>query len=241
MPVNPPRRVPAAAQPIAAPQEPAAGPSRALVPVLVAFGALLVLGACFLPLFRIEQHVTAQQTFFTPKLIFTESAWSSQVSAEGNDPVEQPAAPVGVPLVIAVVVLGAAAAFGFSRWGRLGHRLAVIGASFAAGIAFTIGMSGFGWTSGLGDEGLDVSLGLGLWSLIAGVVVVVVAVVLGYLPARAPDDWSDPALAYADTPTPPAGFALPTVEDADGVAITVLPPERPEPPQAPEAPEPPGR
>ncbi|MEA5362055.1 hypothetical protein VA596_21145 [Amycolatopsis sp., V23-08] len=231
----PPRPAPAEPQPIAAPQEPAAGPPRVLVPVLVAFAALLVLGACFLPLFRIEQHLSPQQTFFTPKLIFTETAWSSQVSAQGNETVEQPAAPVGIPLVIAVVVLGAGAVFGFSRWGRLGHRLAVVGASFAAGTTLTIGMSGYGWSSGLGDQTLDVSLGLGLWSVIAGVVVAVVAVVLGYLPARAPDDWADPALAYADTPTPPAGFALPTVEDADGVAITVLPPEPQEPP------EPPGR
>jgi hypothetical protein len=207
-----------------------------LVPILVSLGALLVLGACFLPLFRIEQHVTPQQTFFTPKLIFTETAWNSQVSAEGNEAVEQPAAPVGIPLVAAVVVLAAAAVFGFSRWGRHGHRLAVAGASFAAGIAATIGMSGFGWSSGFGDQGLDVYLGLGLWSLIAGIAVTVAAVVLGYLPARAPDDWSDPALAYTDTPTPPAGFTMPTVEDADGVSITVLPPETP-----PENPEPPGR
>ena len=231
----PPRPVPAETrQPIAGPPapEPAAAPPRVLVPVLVTFGALLVLGACFLPLFRIEQHVTAQQTFFTPKLIFTETAWSSQVSAEGNEAVEQPAAPVGIPLVVAVAVLAAAAVFGFSRRGRLGHRLAVAGASFAAGIAATIGMSGFGWSSGLGDQGLEVSLGLGMWSLIAGVAVAVAAVVLGYLPAREPDDWSDPALAYADTPTPPTGFVAPTV-DGPGVSITVLPPETP--------PEPPGR
>jgi hypothetical protein len=239
-PVVPPR--PASAetqQPTAEPPapEPAAGTPRVLVPVLVTFGALLVLGACFLPLFRIEQHVTAQQTFFTPKLIFTETAWSSQVSAEGNETIDQPAAPVGIPLVIAVGVLACAAVFGFSRRGRLGHRLGVAGASFAAGIAATIGMSGFGWSSGFGDQGLDVSLGLGLWSLIAGVAVAVAAVVLGYLPAREPDDWSDPVLAYADTPTPPTGFAAPTIEGA-GVSITVLPPETP---PEPLPPEPPGR
>jgi hypothetical protein len=239
LPVAPPRRAPVETeQPVLEPPapEPAAGP-RVLVPVLVIFGALLVLGACFLPLFRIEQHVSAQQTFFTPKLIFTETAWSSQVSAEGNESIEQPAAPVGIPLVVAVAVLAVAAVFGFSRRGRLGHRLAVAGASFAAGIAATIGMSGFGWSSGFGDQGLDVSLGLGLWSLIAGVAVAVAAVVLGYLPAREPDDWSDPALAYADTPTPPTGFAAPTIEGA-GLSITVLPPETP-----PESlpPEPPGR
>lgn len=233
-PVAPPR--PAAAE-ISPPVEepPAPGASRVLVPVLVVIGALLVLGACFLPLFRVEQHVTAQQTFFTPKLVFTETAWNSQVSAEGNESVDQPAAPVGIPVVVAVAVLAVAAVFGFSRRKRLGHGLAVAGAAFAAGIAATIGMSGFGWSSGLGDEGLDISLGLGLWSLIAGVAVTVAAVVLGYLPAREPDDWSDPALAYADTPTPPSGFPAPTIEGA-GLSITVLPPETPPGPRPPDPP-----
>jgi hypothetical protein len=181
----------------------------------VAVAALLVLGAVFLPLFQVEQHVTAQQTFFTPKLVFTETAWSSRVSAEGNESVEQPAAPVGIPVVIAVALLAAAAVFGFSRTSRVGHRLTAAGTSFAAGTALTIGMSGFGWSSGFGREGLDVSLGLGLWLLIAGVVAGVAATVAGYLPIRAPDgDWADPTLAYADTPTPPSG-----------IAVTVLPPE----------------
>jgi hypothetical protein len=209
-------------EPTPEPPGPAAGPPRVLAPILVVLGALLVLGGCFLPLFRIEQHVTPQQTYFTPKLVFTESAWSSEVSAEGNDPIEQPAAPVGIPMVAAVVVLAAASGFAFSgrsgRSGRLGHRLTAVGASFAAGVAATIGMSAFGWSSGLGDEGLDVSLGLGLWLLILGVVFAAGSAVLGYLtPAGPRPAWADPGAAYADTPTPPSG-----------IAITVLPPEDPE-------------
>ncbi len=220
LPGSPPAAPQAPAEtPAPEPPKPATGPPRVLAPLLVVLGALLVLGASFLPLLRIEQHVTPQQTFFTPKLVFTQSAWSSQVSAEGNYSIDQPAAPVGIPIVIAVAVLAAAAVFSFTRRsGRLGARLTVIGASFAAGVAATIGMSAFGFSSGLGDEGLDVSLGLGLWSLILGVVLAVASAVLGHLtPAEPSPAWADPGAAYADTPTPPSG-----------IAITVLPPEDPE-------------
>jgi len=69
-----------------------------------------------------------------------------------------------------------------------------------------------------GEEvGLEVSTGLGMWLLTLATVLAAGAAVLAHLPAlRHPRNpgWADPAVAYADTPTPPSG-----------VAITVLPPE----------------
>jgi hypothetical protein len=138
----------------------------------------------------------------------------------GQAPVDQAGSPVGVPVLIAVVVLVVAALAGFSRAGRgAGRWLIAGGAVFTAGVVATVGMSGIG-LSAVGDGlDLEVTIAPGMWLLIAGALLAAAAAVVAHLPFRKP--WADPALAYADTPTPPSG-----------VAITVLPPddETPRPP-----------
>jgi hypothetical protein len=85
-------------------------------------------------------------------------------------------------------------------------------------VVTTVGMSGLGWSAMADGMDLEVVTAAGMWLLIGATVLAAVAAVLAYLPAwrRTGDDWADPTLAYADTPTPPTG-----------VAITVLPPEEP--------------
>ncbi|WP_245804872.1 hypothetical protein [Amycolatopsis australiensis] len=178
--------------------------------------ALMAVGGCFLPLFRLQPNPHAPRIFFGDRLTVTETAWATHTEVPGQV-IDQAAAPVGIPVVLAVVVLAAAAFAGFSRPGRgLARWLVSAGAFFTAGVVVTIGMSGVGWGALSGGIDLEVVTATGMWLLIGAAVLAAAAAVLAHLPAwwHAGDNWSDPALAYADTPTPP-----------DGVAITVLPPD----------------
>jgi hypothetical protein len=172
----------------------------------------------FLPLFRIRQQIGAGREFLENRMTVTETAWGSTFELPGQEVADQSGAPVGIPLLVAVALLTAAALTAFVRPDhRLGRWLIAAGAVFTAGVVVTVGMSGFGWSSVMdGDDQLDVGTGPGMWLLIAGTVVAAAAAVIAHLPVRhyATGGWADPAVAYADTPTPPSG-----------VAITVLPPE----------------
>ncbi|MEU8634723.1 hypothetical protein AB0C38_21310 [Amycolatopsis sp. NPDC048633] len=210
------------AEPAPAAEAPSPAPSgllRFLPAVLTAVAALMTAFGCFLPLFRLQQHVSVRQRFFEARLTVTETAWGSRVEIPGQDAVDQGASPVGIPLILAVIVLAVAAFAALSRPGRgAGRWLIGAGALFTAGVVTTVGMSGLGWSAMADSMDLEVVTAAGMWLLIGATVLAAVAAVLAYLPAwrRTGDDWADPALAYADTPTPPSG-----------VAITVLPPEEP--------------
>jgi hypothetical protein len=229
-----PAPAPAAAAP---PPDPAAGPGpapfpapalpasasasaellRFVPPALASVAALMVVGGCFLPLFRIQQHLTVGQRFFDAQLTVTKTAWGTLIDIPGQEAADRPGAPLGIPLVIVAAFLAVAAATAFARPGRrLARRLVSASAVFTAGVVTTVGMSRFEWSALLGAEDLEVGTALGMWLLISATVLAAAAAAVAYLPAwqRAGEDWADPALAYTDTPTPPSG-----------VAITVLPPD----------------
>ncbi|MEV4052564.1 hypothetical protein AB0J55_15385 [Amycolatopsis sp. NPDC049688] len=173
---------------------------------------MTALGA-FLPLFRIRQSFGPVQRFLDAQLTVTETAWGSSFAVPGQEVTEQTGSPVGIPLLLAVAVLVAGALAAFVRPER-GRWLVAAGAVFGAGVVVTVGMDGIGWSVATGGENLDVTLGAGMWLLIGGTVAAGAAAVLAWV--RRQPGWADPAVAYADTPTPPSG-----------VAITVLPPEEP--------------
>ncbi|GAB3137101.1 hypothetical protein GCM10027258_12080 [Amycolatopsis stemonae] len=190
---------------------------RLLPAVLTAVAALMTLGGTFLPLFRLEQHVSVRDRFLEAQLTVTETAWGSRIEIPGQETTDQAASPVGIPLILAVLVLAVAALMAFSRpeSGRA-RWLVAGGALFTTGVVLTVGMSGLGWSAMADGNDLEVVTDSGMWLLIGALVLVVAAAVLACLPTwrRRGEDWADPNLAYADTPTPPSG-----------VAITVLPPE----------------
>jgi hypothetical protein len=193
----------------------AASLQRFAPPVLAVVAAVMTLLGAFLPLFRIREHIGAGQRYLDTQMLITETAWGHTIEVPDQQIADQAGAPVGVPLLFAVVVLVAAALLTFSRPGhRLGRWLIAAGAVFAAGVVSTAGTSGIGWSARSGEVEVTVATGPGLWLLIGGTVLAAAAAVIAYLPWRQPPGWADPALAYTDTPTPPSG-----------VAITVLPPD----------------
>jgi hypothetical protein len=212
--------------PVAEPEpEPveAAGPApserlRVLPPVLTALAALMALGGCFLPLFRMFQQLNIRQGLYEARLSITETAWGSRIEIPGQEATDRPGVPVGIPVVVAVVVLAVAAFMAFSRPDRgLSRWLVSAGAVFTAGVVTTIGMGRLELAAIAGEEvDLEVTTGLGMWLLVLATVLAAAAAVVAHLPARpgATAGWADPAVAYADTPTPPSG-----------VAITLLPPD----------------
>ncbi len=213
-----------AAEPAPTPAaETPAGLLRFLPPLLTAVAALMTVGGCFFPLVRLQQHVSVRQRFFEAQLTITETAWGRSIEIPGQDAVDQGGSPVGIPLILAALVLATAAFRAFSRPER-GRWLIAAGAFFTTGVVITVGMSGVGWSGMAETMNLEVVTAAGMWLLIGATVLVAVAAVLAYLPVwrRGEDDWADPTLAYADTPTPPTG-----------VAITVLPPDEPGQPRQP--------
>ncbi|MGW4057160.1 hypothetical protein ACWEGE_02715 [Amycolatopsis sp. NPDC004747] len=202
-------------------QAPAPPPSllRFAPPALALVAALMTALGAFLPLFRIREHLG--QRFLDTQMLITETAWGHSFELPDQEVTDQPGAPVGIPLLFAVVLLVAAALVALTRPDhRLGRWLLGAGAFFAAGVVATVGTSGIGWSVTSRGDDLTVDTGPGMWLLIGGTVAAGAAAVLACLPRRQPS-WADPALAYADTPTPPSG-----------VAITVLPPGEPDDQQA---------
>ncbi|WP_242545871.1 hypothetical protein [Amycolatopsis sp. MtRt-6] len=212
--------------PVAAPApapEPAPAPAvpwlfRLGPPVLAAVAALLAVGGLFLPLFQVAQELDFRQGFLDARLTVTQTAWGHRVEVSGQGVIERTGAPVGILVIVAVVVLAVAAFAASSRPNRgLTRWLLSTGAAFTAGVVATVGLGGFELEAMVGGQGkLEATTGPGMWLLAAATVLAAVAAVLGHLPLRKPagsPGWADPAVAYADTPTPPSG-----------VAITVLPP-----------------
>jgi hypothetical protein len=221
---------------------PASPKQQFLAPGLLVLAALMVVGGIFLPLFRVVHSLAGAVA--GAQAVVTTSAWGVRYEFAGQEVLDLPGAPLGVPLIVAVLLLGAGAVLGFLPGRRRASAwLGQAGTVFAAGVVLTIEMGGLGEASSAGDtqDRADLTTRLGMWLLIGGVLVAAAAVFIAY---RATGHhgrrWADPAIAYADTETPPSGFPMPVVEPADGVSITVLPPEpapeaEPGPEPAPEA------
>ncbi|MER6794450.1 hypothetical protein, partial [Amycolatopsis mediterranei] len=184
-------------------------------PVLAVVAAFMTALGSFLPLFQIREHIGNGQRFLDTDLLITETAWGHTYVMPNQEVTDQPGAPVGAPLLFAAVLLVAAALAAFTRpEHRLGRWLVSAGAVFTAGVVITVGTNGIGWSVLARRDELTVTTAPGMWLLIGGTVAAAAAAVVAYLPRRQQPGWADPALAYADTPTPPSG-----------VAITVLPPD----------------
>ncbi|WP_410596014.1 hypothetical protein [Amycolatopsis sp. lyj-23] len=185
---------------------------RFVSPALAILSALLTALGVFLPLFLIRETLGGDRSF-DAEVSITETAWGHIFELPGQEATEQAGSPLGLPLLCAAVLLVVAAVVALLRPDRpLGRWLVAAGAVFGAGVVFTIATDGIGWGAGPAGAGVDVTVGPGMWLAVAGTVAAVAAAVLAHLPRR--PGWADPAVAYADTPTPPSG-----------VAITVLPPD----------------
>jgi hypothetical protein len=211
---EPPPPPPAAAEP---PLPPPALASflRFAPPVLAVAAAFMTALGAFLPLFTVRERLGPGQRFLDAEMLITETAWGHTYVLPNQEVTDQPGAPVGAPVLFAAVLLVAAALVAFSHpERRLGRWLIAAGAVFTAGVVTTVGTSGIGWSALARRDELTVTTGPGMWLLIGGTAAAAAAAVIAYLPRRQQPGWADPALAYADTPTPPSG-----------VAITVLPPD----------------
>ncbi|WP_410574177.1 hypothetical protein [Amycolatopsis sp. cmx-4-61] len=171
------------------------------VPALAALAALLTITGSFLPLFRSDQPFGSGTTETVRAVT---GAWRSSYRFPGQDELTAPAAPVGVPLLVASAILLAAAIVGIRK---AASRTTLTGTAFLLGTVSTVAMLAANLLLGRRDARL--TLEPGMWLLLAGAVVAVVAAVRS---ARSPGPPAHPA--YADTETPPSG-----------VVITVLPPE----------------
>ncbi|WP_439376511.1 hypothetical protein [Amycolatopsis lexingtonensis] len=197
-----------------APKPPAAGVLRFLPPALTLLAALLTVAGTLLPLFRVQEHLNLRQRSFETRLAITQTAWGTTIEIPGQEVTDRAGAPLGVPLVLAAILLFAAVFVAFSRPAR--GRWFIGGAAvFTAGVVSTVAMSRFELSALVGPVDLEVVTAAGMWLLFLATAVAVAAAVVAHLTLRT-RDWADPAVAYADTPTPPSG-----------VAITVLPPEEP--------------
>ncbi len=210
------------------PPPPATTPRRTralLAPGLYALATVLLAGGLFLPLFRAVHTISGVRA--GTLAVITTSAWSTQFQVTTDETLDRPGAPFGVPIIVTAILLAAAAGLLVARR-RLGAWLGRVGAVFAAGVVLTIEMVGLGQGANDQFDRIDLTTGLGMWLLIGGTLVAAAAAVLTHrADGHRGADWADPAVAYADTDTPPSGFAMPAVQASDGVSITVLPPDAP--------------
>lgn len=194
-----------------------------LAPGLYALATVLMAGGLVLPLFRAVH--TLSQVQAGALAVITTTAWSSEFQFNAQESLDRPGAPYGVPIIVTVVLLAAAAGLLLARR-RLGGWLGQVGMVFAAGVVLTIEMVGLGQSASEQVDHVELTTGLGMWLLVGGTLVAAAAAVVAHRAgADRAEDWADPAVAYADTDTPPSGFAMPEAQASGGVAITVLPPE----------------
>ncbi|WP_410574176.1 hypothetical protein [Amycolatopsis sp. cmx-4-61] len=182
-------------------------------PALAVVAALLTALGVFLPLFLIQEPLGGGDRAIDGRVFITETAWGHIFELPGQEATEQAGSPLGLPLLFGAALLAVAGAVALLRPDRpLGRWLIAAGAVFGAGVVFTVATSGIGWGAVPDETGVEVTVGPGMWLTAAGAVAAAAGAVLAHLPRR--PGWADPAVAYADTPTPPSG-----------VAITVLPPD----------------
>lgn len=206
-------------------------PRRFVAPVLAVVAAALTFAGGFLPLFEIRETFGPDFSASSEDrgVLFTYTGWRTQLSFPGQEVQDQPSAPLGAPLLLAAALLLAVAVAGVIYASRrsegvLARWLALAAAVFLPGVVLTIGMEGLG--TAIRDENgvTSTSLGSGMWLLILATLLAAGAAVVGALWTREPvPAWADPAVAFADTATPPSGIPVQTAE----VSITLLPPEPP--------------
>ena len=220
-PTGPPQQAVWPSQPPAGAPHPADRPSgalRVLPAALSGLGALMAAVGSFLPLFVLQQHIGAGGFLQGADVTVVQTAWGTSYQLPGQETVETSGSPLGIPLLAAVAILAVAAFVVAARPGRLLSRsLLVAGAAFTTGAVATVAMNGFGWPAARAEIELEVAVASGMWLLIVAALAATAAAVVAHLVVRNADEpagWADPAVAYADTPTPPSG-----------VAITVLPPD----------------
>ncbi|MFE0026337.1 hypothetical protein [Amycolatopsis sp. NPDC059021] len=193
----------------------------------------LTIAGSLLDLFRSEQSFSPSDTPTADTdfhgLVLVRTAWENRLTV-GGATVSELAAPVGFPLVLAAVLLLAATVVA-GRYvstgsaGALARWLTSAGAVFLAGAVSTIAMGGVDLPASEQFGLTTTTMEPGMWLLVVAVVAAAGAAVLIHLRSPEPAAWANPALAFADIPTPSAG-----------VSITVLPPEPP--PAPPWAPKP---
>jgi hypothetical protein len=182
-------------------------------------------GGLVLPLFRAVHTFSQMQA--GALAVITTSAWSTRFQITTDDALDRPGAPFGIPIIVTMVLLVAAAGLLIARR-RPGAWLGQLGTVFAAGVVLTIEMYGLGQGASEQTDRVDLTTELGMWLLIGGTLVAAAAAVVAHrATAAAAEDWANPAVAYADTETPPSGFAMPGAPAPGEVAITVLPPDDP--------------
>jgi hypothetical protein len=203
---------------------------RFIAPVLAALAAALTLIGGFLPLFEIRpESVRGLLASGNEGALLAVTGWRTRLYLPGQEVQDEPSAPLGAPLLLAAAVFLAAAVAGVIYASRLSEGvlarwLTLSGAVFLPGVVFTIGMVGLGTSVRDDSSATTTAIGSGMWLLILATLIAVAAVVIGALRTREPAPaWADPAVAFADTATPPSGIPVQTAE----VAITLLPPEPP--------------
>jgi hypothetical protein len=187
-----------------------------LAPGLVALALALTVAGTFLPFYRTEQPV-GWETGGVART--TVSAWRIDFTFPGQAEIGSPSAPLGLPLLLASAILLAALVLGIRQAatrhpGTAASATTFGAAAFLAGAVCTIGMQSARRLLDDGPPQTETTFLAGLWVLLAAVVAAAAAAVLSHRrpPAGRPE-WADPAVAFADTTTPPSG-----------VSITVLPP-----------------
>ncbi|MFI7118202.1 hypothetical protein [Amycolatopsis sp. NPDC049868] len=197
-------------------------PRRLVAAGLAALALVLTLVGCFFPLFKTE-HRFAFDVSEQLLVVFEQSAWDT-TAIQANEPAfTTSTSPLGIPLLVAAVLLLAATivstrAAGRLRPGVIDRWLTTIAAVFLAGVVSSVATLSSGRQLGE-DVKVTLTLEAGMWALFAAVVAAAGAAVMSH---RVQDEEvpvsGDSALAEMLTPK-------------DGVSITVLPPEpRPETP-----------
>jgi hypothetical protein len=214
--------VPGTADPVGAPERyDRPEPRRLVAAGLSALAMVLTLVGCLFPLFR-SQHQTDFDEGRSFELVTVQSAWGSEFVQMGES-FKQSSTPIGVPLLIAaVLLLGAVLVSAKTAYRRplnaLDRWLTTSAAVFLAAVVATIGMLGIGIGIGPAIESTT-TLQAGMWALFAAVAAAAGAAVMSHRVEETESPVSGDQ-SLADMPTP-----------KDGISITVLPPEpRPEPP-----------
>ncbi|WP_410650142.1 hypothetical protein [Amycolatopsis sp. cmx-4-54] len=150
-------------------------------------------------------------------IVFVQGAWETKAYQSGHPAFTTSTSPIGIPLLVAAVLLLAATIVstrvaGHRRPGTLDRWLTTIAAVFLAGVVSSVATLGSGRV--LGDDiTVTLTLEAGMWALFAAVVAAAGAAVMSH---RVQDDEvpvsGDQSLADMLTPK-------------DGISITVLPPE----------------
>ncbi|MFC3449933.1 hypothetical protein [Amycolatopsis speibonae] len=189
-------------------------PRRLVAASLTVLASVLVLVGCFFPFFTTEYRLSFDRS--DKIAVVVQGAWDTKILQRNDPAFVMGTSPVGVPLLVAAVILLAAAiaaarAARLRRPGTLDRWLTTIAAVFLIGVVSTVAMLGIGRQLGAPAEG-TLTLDAGMWALFAAAAAAAGAAVMTHRVQADEVPVSDPSLA--DMPTP-----------KDGISITMLPPE----------------